>query len=68
MKVCINNIPLRIYNGGKVKDALLRYQVHCGLAFEKGSYLIYDKYGNEVEHDGALSENSELFLELKPIK
>lgn len=68
MKVFVNEIPLRIHKGGKVKDALRRYQSHCGLIFEKGSYLIQDKYGNEVEQDGALNENSELHLKLKPIK
>ncbi|GAB1405924.1 hypothetical protein MASR1M74_31060 [Lentimicrobium sp.] len=68
MRIVVNSIPLRIHRGGKVKDAIARYQGDCGLIFEEGSFLVQDKYGNELEHEGALNENSELVLMLKTYK
>lgn len=67
MKVFINDIPLRLHKGGRTKDALNRYQVHCGLNFISGSYVIRDVWGNEVAEDGALNEGSRLYLSLKPL-
>ena len=67
MKVFINDIPLRLHKGGRTKDALSRYQVHCGLNFTPGTYVIRDAWDNEVAQDGALSEGSKLYLSLKSL-
>jgi hypothetical protein len=60
MKVFVNNREIILFRGAKVKDAVLNFdkKILC----EISSYEILDKYGNQIDIDGALQEKSRLFI------
>jgi hypothetical protein len=56
MKVYVNDKPVDILPGMKVRHALLS----AGLLLEIGRKKVYDEWGNELGLDGALSEGMKL--------
>ena len=62
MKVFINQIPFDIMPGMTVKHAL----ISAGLLKEiEDSKKVYDRWGNEVGLDGALSEGMKIYVRRK---
>ncbi|MBJ2176458.1 bifunctional metallophosphatase/5'-nucleotidase [Aureibaculum sp. A20] len=62
MKITVNSIPLEVYNGAKVKDAIVKYYSHQGKDSPKILPHVEDQYGNKVDTDGALTDGYTLFI------
>jgi 5'-nucleotidase len=62
MKITVNNILLELHNGSKVKDAIVKYYSLQGVNIPKLMPSVEDRFGNEVDIDGALDEGSSLFI------
>ena len=60
MKVFVNDKELILFQGAKVKDAVLNFDKR--ILREISQYEILDKYGNQTEIGGALEEGSQLFI------
>ncbi len=58
MKVYVNNVPVDILPGMKVRHAL----IGAGLLAEIGNKKIYDEWGNEIGLDGALNEGMKIYV------
>ena len=56
MNVYVNDIPVDILPGMKVRHAL----ICAGLLVEIGKKKAYDEWGNEIGLDGALSEGMKI--------
>lgn len=63
MKVCINKQEVETFEGACVKDAVLAYDKMAWQLLLKGKLAAYDRLGNRVEPDGALSANESLTLQ-----
>lgn len=61
MQITVNSTPLELYNGAKVKDAILKYYSQLGKNPKK-NLRIEDSYGNSVDFDGALTDGNSLFI------
>jgi 5'-nucleotidase/UDP-sugar diphosphatase len=62
MKITVNNMPLDLHSGAKVKDAILKYYSELGTHSPEHYPLVEDRYGNTVASDGALSDGQILFI------
>ena len=62
MKITVNNTPLELHNGAKVKDAILKYYSQQGNNSPKYFPLVEDRYGNKVACDGELTDGNTLFI------
>jgi hypothetical protein len=60
MEVFVNDKKIILFQGAKVKDAVLSFdkKILRNIAL----YEITDKYGNQTGIDGALQEGSKLFI------
>ncbi len=59
--VYVNDRPVSIYRGMKVKHALISFDQTLYEAAEQGDIVIEDSRGFEVGLDGPLREGSKLF-------
>ena len=58
MTVTVNNSTIRIFNGAKVGDAVLRWAVRNKLDINKVSSLqVADQWGHKIGFEAPLSEN-----------
>jgi 5'-nucleotidase / UDP-sugar diphosphatase len=62
MKITVNGVMLELYDGAKVKDAILKYFSHQGVNLPLHLPSIEDRYGNEVSSDGELSDGNTLII------
>jgi hypothetical protein len=60
MKVFVNDKEITLFEGAKVKDAVLSFDKR--IIREISQYEILDKYGNHTDIDGALQEKSMLYI------
>ncbi|MDR1886572.1 MAG: hypothetical protein LBQ70_01535 [Prevotellaceae bacterium] len=60
MKVFVNGQEIILFQGAKVKDAVLSFDKR--ILREPSMYDISDRYGNQTDLDGALQEGSRLFI------
>jgi hypothetical protein len=60
MKVFVNDKEITLFEGAKVKDAILSFDKKA--LREISLYEILDRYGNQTDIDGALQEGSRLFI------
>lgn len=59
MRVYVNEKPVEIFSGMKVKHAL----ISAGLLKEiESGKKVYDEWGNEIGLDGALSEGMKIYI------
>jgi len=65
MKVIINNQPLRLFEGARVKDAVRKFAEIYSEEMPPAPYTITDRYENIIRPDGRLSENDHLFINPK---
>jgi len=65
MKITVNNIPLELHNGARVRDAILRYYSELGIHRPEHFPPVKDRYGNEVALDGELTDGNALFIKTK---
>ena len=65
MKITVNNTPLDLHNGAKVKDAILKYYSQQGINNPRYFPLVEDPYGNKVALDGELTDGNALFIKTK---
>jgi 5'-nucleotidase / UDP-sugar diphosphatase len=68
MKITVNNTPLELHNGARVKDAVLKYFSQKGKNNPDPFPVVEDRYGNIVASDGELTDGSSLFIKEKHIK
>jgi len=59
--VYVNDRPVNIYRGMKVKHALISFDQTLYEAAEKGNIVIQDGRGFEVGLDGSLRDGSKIF-------
>ena len=58
MTVIVNNSRIRIFNGARVGDAILRWAVRNRLDISKVSSIqVTDKWGHPLDNAAPLSEN-----------
>ncbi|MDO5666696.1 MAG: hypothetical protein Q4G44_02610 [Alcaligenaceae bacterium] len=63
MKVMVNQIELTIFTGATVADALRAYFTSQNQRAPCPLPEVRDRYGNEVAHDGALTEGCQLIIQ-----
>lgn len=68
MKIIANNITLELFNGAKVRDAVLSYYARIGEKCPDPMPSVEDKYGNVVEIDGELNDGNIIFIKEKKKK
>ncbi len=63
MKVYVNDEPVDVVPGMKVRHALLSAGVLKGVeTSKKSSKKVYDEWGNELGLEGALAEGMKIYL------
>jgi len=62
MKITVNNIPLELHGGARVKDAIVSFYTQSGRRVPKRLPPVDDRFGNRVAPDGELSEGNALFI------
>ncbi|MDF1559688.1 MAG: bifunctional UDP-sugar hydrolase/5'-nucleotidase [Bacteroidales bacterium] len=62
MKLTVNNTPLELHRGARVKDAIVSFYTQSGRRVPKRLPPVEDRFGNRVAHDGELSEGNALFI------
>ncbi|MDO4695117.1 hypothetical protein [Porphyromonas sp.] len=62
MKVKVNDTIVRVHSGAKVMDALRAYMFETGKDFPLSALTVYDKWGNEIDLDGSIQEQTELVV------
>ena len=65
MKITVNNTPLELHAGAKVKDAILKYFSQLGKKIPKHLPPVEDRYKNEVAIDGEMTDGSTLFIKTR---
>ena len=64
MKITVNSTPLELYNGAKVKDAILKYYSQQGKNSPKNFPTVKDPFGNNVASDGELTDGNTLIIKV----
>ena len=62
MKVYVNDIPLILFEGARVRDALNKYFIAVKGVKVQGDVLTYDIKGNLVMPYGALTDGMAIFI------
>lgn len=64
MQVYVNDMPVSVFDGAKVKDAINKYYSQMLLMGKSGEYFneVTDSIGNPVSTDGSLSEDERIYL------
>ena len=68
VKVIINNQDVTIFNGARVRDAVLAYSKESYKLLRASKLTVRDRHGNITEADGSLSEGQIIFLQLNTNK
>ncbi len=63
MKININNIEFRIFEGAKVKDAIRLYYTQQGKQLPDSMPVVKDAWGHQVGTDGSLLPNTKLYIQ-----
>lgn len=63
MIVYLNDRQLEIFEGARVKDAVLKFAKEKYRAVNAGETIVMDKHNNPVEPDGELSDDQRLYLQ-----
>ena len=65
MTVIVNNSKIRIFNGARVGDAVLRWAVRNRFDIDKVSLIqVTDKWGHKLDNAAPLSDNQILKINL----
>ena len=62
MKITVNNTPLELHGGARVRDAIVSFYTQAGRRVPKRLPPVEDRFGNKVAPDGELSEGNALFI------
>jgi len=62
MKITVNNTPVELHNGARVKDAILKYYTQQGKKSPGHFPPVEDFYGNLVASDGELTDGNTLII------
>ena len=64
MKVYVNNKPVVVYEGARVKDAINKYYSDLLIKGNPESFSIkvHDSHGNTVMLDGSLGEDDHIYV------
>lgn len=62
MTVYINNHKVVVFNGARVKDAVLAYSAESHSLMLHNKLLAFDRFGNQTDDDGPLTEGQILIL------
>ena len=67
MKITVNNTPLDLHKGAKVRDAVLKYYSELDIRKPEHFPQVEDPYGNKVASDGELTEGNILFIKTRQL-
>lgn len=62
MIVFLNDRQLELFEGARVKDAVLKYSKEKYRSTRAGETVVTDKYDNEIDPEGELSDDQRLYL------
>lgn len=62
MKITVNGTVLELHGGARVKDAIHAYYTQSGKKVPGRLPAAEDRYGNQVAHDGELTEGNTIIL------
>ena len=62
MKVTINDTEISIFQGARIRDALLAYSPRSLRMVIAGTLSVIDRFGNLTEPDGPITEGQQLTL------
>lgn len=62
MTIYINDEPVEIFSGATVADALRKAEGDLLTDIEAGNKIVTDRYDNERDLDGELSDGEKLFV------
>jgi hypothetical protein len=62
MRIRVKDTEIEIFNGARVKDALLKYSVPQYWDVVNGKKIVTDKFSNPVDLQGELSDAQQLYL------
>ncbi len=65
MKIFCNDEEMTIFYGATVKDVLRAYYVKHSKKLPAILPIVNDAYGNNVAHDGELTEGNHLYIKSK---
>lgn len=68
MKITVNNTPVEVHSGARVKDVILKFYALRGRKVPSRHPLVTDRFGNEVADDGELTDGNTLFIKAKSKK
>ncbi len=63
MIVFLNDRQVEIFEGARVKDAVLKFAKEKYRSSLSGETIVTDKYDNPVDPDGELSDDQRLYLQ-----
>jgi len=63
--VFLNDRQLEIFEGARVKDAVLKYSKEKYRSTRSGETVVTDKYDNTVDPEGELADDQRLYLKKK---
>jgi 5'-nucleotidase / UDP-sugar diphosphatase len=62
MKITVNNTPVELHAGARIKDAVVKYYSLRGETPDRPLPPVEDRYGNEVSYDGELTDGDVIFV------
>ncbi|MBK6962556.1 MAG: hypothetical protein IPH20_01135 [Bacteroidales bacterium] len=62
MRVFVNHTEINVFSGATAADAILAFYRLMHGNTPDPLPLIFDRFGNQVERDGALSPNNHIFI------
>ena len=62
MIVFLNDRQLELFEGARVKDAVLNYSKEEYRSTRAGETIVTDKYENAIDPEGELSDDQRLYL------
>ncbi len=62
MKVFVNRKEIAIFTGARVIDALRSYSLRSAGFVLKGTYIVFDRFGNITGPDGRLTDGQILTI------
>ncbi|MGF1638076.1 MAG: hypothetical protein ACFCUU_13445 [Cyclobacteriaceae bacterium] len=68
MKVFVNDVAIVVFEGAKVKDAVLKTDRNSYQSFLSGVLIVRDSEGNELMPNGQLSDEVHIYFDKNTLK
>ncbi len=63
MKIYVNDTPLSIFSGCRIRDAILKYCIQTKKSLCIDDLIIRDAWGNIVADDATVHDGEKIFIE-----